>query len=369
MRKRCIWALMAIVLVAVSFAAGTRFAVSPAHDPATSLTAANPSEPTASPSDEEIGRMLAEASKAVGTYDMFFSLPGESMFAPPSSSIEPFVISCSGFLVGDASGPRNGYFMSAGHCPQVNETDARQYFHEECARMQAPQTEELPSTTPAGELLPPGGPYYEQARACPEELPAKLHERVLFYQQYDLEGSPIAGKPTDAYVVSFRRFEEGDVALLKIDGLSEHTLPVIPVCTRLPYIGQRMWSIGYPGTSVADAAGPNLPQESSDMANPADVSRTTSESCIRPDIASGEFGGEQFPFGHGPKFLGTTAPLKSRMSGGPTLILQDGTLCAAGVNSYQRDEGFFSPAPPGNFVSSLETMTGILQSNGIGTGG
>jgi hypothetical protein len=129
-----------------------------------------------------------------------------------------------------------------------------------------------------------------------------------------------------------------------------------------------MWSIGLAGSMLDDAIVPDMPVPTTPQEfytgpyqnDPGEFAKDIDDSRFRWSFNQGSHGGEQFPAGSGARFMQTSAPLTPGMSGGPTVIIDSSYQPrVVGINSYIRD------MQPINFVSSTETITGLLQSNDI----
>jgi hypothetical protein len=83
---------------------------------------------------------------------------------------------------------------------------------------------------------------------------SEVERTVQVIQPGDVEGAAITGDPLTAQVVDFQSFDDGDVALLRVAGMSD--TPALAIAEENPVVGQELTAIGFPGSvsSVVDGA-------------------------------------------------------------------------------------------------------------------
>lgn len=135
-------------------------------------------------------------------------------------------------------------------------------------------------------------------------------------------------------VVNFQPFENGDLAHLKVNGLTERT-PPLPIASKPPQIGDQVTAIGFPGS----------------VANSQDALR------LRASFKSGTVSSTQVS----PKGVPRTevnADISPGMSGGPTINGQGEVL---GVNSFLLN----GETRNFNFITDPASLRTFLQRQGI----
>ena len=136
-------------------------------------------------------------------------------------------------------------------------------------------------------------------------------DEVQVVQPSAVEGAVI-DEPLTVQVIDYLPLADGDLALLKANGLTEAT-PPLTIATDPPSIGSAVTAIGYPGS----------------VASVSDVSR------LRASFKSGTVSSSQVTE-HGVAGTEINADLSGGMSGGPTV---DATGQVLGVNSYTVGDG------------------------------
>lgn len=264
-RREGYWgaAILAVLTIALSFVA-----------PAAS---AQPTNQLA-----EIEKSLVVVSVTWAGYVQYPTEDGGLAWSDPAVQTSSL---CTGWFASES-----GHVVTAGHC--VDPAEGRlsildQFLYE----------------VDALDLLPSAMANWKVEAQGEGSEPDRLVEVA---QPEEVEGAVVTA-PTVARVLDYQPFKEGDVALLKVDGLSNPTTP-LPVAKSAPEIGDPLTAIGFPGS----------------------VAQVSDESRVRASFKSGTASSQQVsPDG----VVGTevNADISPGMSGGPTVNGQGGVL---GVNSF-----------------------------------
>lgn len=148
-----------------------------------------------------------------------------------------------------------------------------------------------------------------------------------------LSGLP-TGKTLPARVLGSRRFEDGDVSLLKIDAPGDvPTLPLAP--SGKIDVGSPVVAVGYPHS--------------------VDV---VTDQTFDPTFNDGKVSSEKTMDGGARDVIQISAALSPGMSGGPTMDMQGRVV---GINSFMpSDEN-----QPFNFVSPVEELRDLMRDKGV----
>jgi len=160
-----------------------------------------------------------------------------------------------------------------------------------------------------------------------------VERTVQVIQPADVEGAVITGDPLTAQVVDFQPFDDGDVALLRVAGMSD--TPALAIAEGNPVVGQDLTAIGFPGS----------------------VSSVVDGSRIRASFKSGTASSQQVSTS-GVAGTEVNADLSPGMSGGPTVDPQGSVY---GVNSYLiigEQQNF-------NFITDTDNLRSFLTSNNV----
>ncbi|MFE6254514.1 trypsin-like peptidase domain-containing protein [Agromyces sp. NPDC057865] len=162
---------------------------------------------------------------------------------------------------------------------------------------------------------------------------SEVERTVQVIQPGDVEGAAITGDPLTAQVVDFQSFDDGDVALLRVAGMSD--TPALAIAEENPVVGQELTAIGFPGSvsSVVDGA------------------------RIRASFKSGTASSQQVSTA-GVAGTEVNADISPGMSGGPTVDPQGSVY---GVNSYLiigEQQNF-------NFITDTDNLQSFLTSNNV----
>lgn len=155
-------------------------------------------------------------------------------------------------------------------------------------------------------------------------------EREVYVGQPKAVDGAVVSDPVMAQVVDFRPFDEGDIALLKVEA---GETPALPLAEQDPRSGAAVTAIGFPG-SVSDFTDPTRVRASF-------KSGTVSNQQVRDGVAVTE----------------VNADIGKGMSGGPTIDQYGNAL---GINSAGVDtDGNF------NFITDTSDMREYLGARGI----
>lgn len=226
---------------------------------------------------------------------------------------EPVEVSsgCTGWFASE-----EGHIVTAGHCldPAEVEGDIR---HEFLVRNDATDLEdEAQSWQVAG---------YEGG--------APDRTDVWVVQPSAVEGTVI-DDPLTVQVLDYQPLQDGDLALLKANGLQEPT-PPLAVATDAPEIGDALTAIGYPGS----------------------VMRVSDVSRLRASFKSGTVSSVQVN-AKGVSDTEINAQVSAGMSGGPTI---DGNGAVLGVNSF----GIVGEEQSFNFITDGAALRSFLERQGV----
>jgi serine protease Do len=217
---------------------------------------------------------------------------------------------CSGFFV-----TTTGHIVTAGHC--VEPTTGREVLIKTMLQQQVDQG--LLTQAEAQALVPEAlaGWLVEGA------TPASAITRAIHAIQPKETPGAVLTDSRSAQLLDLRAFEEGDLALLKVE--TTGAVP-IPLAETDPRIGTQVTSIGFPSS----------------------VSQAVDASLVRASFKSGTVSSTQVSEG-GVARIEVNADLGSGMSGGPTV---DALGNAVGVNSFlvRGDEQAF------NFITDTSDL-------------
>lgn len=156
---------------------------------------------------------------------------------------------------------------------------------------------------------------------------------VWVVQPSAVEGAVI-DDPLTVQVLDFLTLEDGDLALLKANGLQEPTAP-LGIATASPEIGDPLTAIGYPGSVMSVS----------------DVTR------LRASFKSGTVSSVQVS-DNGVAGTEINAEVSAGMSGGPTI---DGNGDVLGVNSF----GIVGEEQSFNFITDGAALRSFLERQGV----
>ncbi|MGY1793197.1 serine protease [Geodermatophilus sp. SYSU D00525] len=227
---------------------------------------------------------------------------------------------CTGWFASD-----EGHIVTAGHCLDPAEIEGA-VLREFLAQNDALHLEEEAQTW--------------RVEGYEEGAPPDRTD-VWVVQPSAVEGAVIED-PLTVQVIEHQPFEDGDLALLKANGLQEPT-PPLPIATDAPQIGDPLTAIGYPDS----------------VASVSDVHR------LRASFKTGTVSSVQVSES-GVSNTEINAEVSAGMSGGPT-IDADGRVL--GVNSF----GILGEEQSFNFITDGAALRGFLERQGVepqtGTGG
>jgi serine protease Do len=299
-RLAAIAAALALSLVAALGAAG-------------SASAASPGDAT------EIERATARTEPAIVRLEIVwagtvYDTRNEKAISEEAIVAGPF--GCTGFFVNG-----QGYIGTAGHCVTYDEET-------EAALKQA-----------AAETAYKNG-YYEEGTTLEAILEAAKtdyvvteHSAPVIKVSFSAQMSGISTKSSlTARTIAAKTYDEGDVALLKIEATNTPALTLAPDASI--QIGEHDISIGYPGIVLSG---------SPETLSPSFKDGTISSQQV---IQDGTF-----------KVYETSAAIGSGMSGGPTI---DGDGNVIGINSYSAASG-----APFSFIRPSAFMQELLDSQGV----
>ncbi len=291
--------LLAILIVALAVLLS--FAQSPpAH-------AQSPESPQ-SPGDAEKSIVLAGM-----LWDGYVQVPGTytATGAPEWMQVQAFSF-CTGWFASES-----GHIVTAGHC--VDPAEGRTSLLETLlAQLNAPQ------------LLPEAYANWE-VEGLAEGAPIGLTVQVV--QPRQVEGT-VVPDPLAARVLDFRPYDQGDLALLRLEGLQKPT-PALSVANASPQVGDPLTAIGFP----------------------ASVTQVVDGTRIRASFKSGTASSQQVSPG-GVAGTEVNADLSPGMSGGPTTDAQGRVL---GVNSFLiagEQQNF-------NFITGTESLREYLEGQNV----
>jgi hypothetical protein len=155
---------------------------------------------------------------------------------------------------------------------------------------------------------------------------------VYAFQPHNID-RPVVPDLTLVPILNFRTFEQGDLALLKLDGLREPA-PALPIAAKKPEVRSEIESIGFAGT-VSDLTDP-----------PRDVPVFTPGTITSHRISS-----------WGTPGASVSSPMSAGMSGGPTV---DGQGNVVGINTYGGEGDF-------NFITDTEALIDYLDTQSVET--
>ncbi len=170
-------------------------------------------------------------------------------------------------------------------------------------------------------------------------------------------------QPTPASLVVAQDTKQGDLALVKLDGVAN--TPAIKLACDYPTDANAIVrDYGFSGSLLASAVAPQLKVDLDKPYAPPnadDPSRTADDifrSRIQPSYPSGTLNGKQYP--NGVEYREISAPMTQGMSGGPTVTVQEnGSYALLGTNSYLTDMQSF------NFITSLENVVQFLKDHSV----
>ncbi len=245
----------------------------------------------------------------VPSYD---SADGEGFWTKDPVNASVF---CTGWFVSP-----KGHIVTAGHCvdPIIGREEIiKQFlFDQEIS----PDSKTYSSALVNWEVA---GPH--------EGDPISTNVQVI--QPDDVPGAVITNKPLTAQVVTFRKFSDGDIALLRVAGLK--TTPALTIANSHPNVGDSLTAIGFPGS----------------------VQVVSDGSRIRASFKSGTASSQQYTT-DGVAGTEVNADISPGMSGGPTVNSKGEVL---GVNSYtisNENQNF-------NFITDTDDLATFLESNNV----
>ena len=161
-----------------------------------------------------------------------------------------------------------------------------------------------------------------------------VEQTVQVIQPNGVEGAIITNNPITAQVVSYRGFEEGDLALLHVAGIE--ATPALAIAETSPENGDELTAVGFPAT----------------------VSGAVDATRVRASFKSGTASSQQFSAESGIPTTEINADISPGMSGGPTVNANGEVL---GVNSFilTNEKRNF------NFITDTNDLETFLVSNGV----
>ncbi len=248
---------------------------------------------------------------------------GESAYQGPFEAD----FTCTGFVVDPA-----GYIATAGHCVDPTDSEIQDALREKMA---------LHLHNDHGLPLDVCEAVYNQA--CRAEWGVEGQHRgtppdrqVQIIQP--ISPSRVITNPTTVEVVAFQKFEQGDNALLKVNGMP--ALKPLVVADAVPKPGTEITSAGFPGA----------------MTDQVDLSRLP-----QPSFKTGTVSSVQ-PVGGGGERIEISAGMSGGMSGGPTVDNETGQVL--GVNSYSV-VGQGGVQQNFNMITDTPALRAFLQQNGV----
>lgn len=160
-----------------------------------------------------------------------------------------------------------------------------------------------------------------------------LGRSVQVIQPESVNGAVIT-KATVAQVLSFKGFDDGDVALLRVSDLGKQTAP-LPVASEEPQIGANLTAIGFPASVGAVVDGARL--------RASFKTGTVSSNQVGPNGVPG---------------TEINADISPGMSGGPTIDDQGRVV---GVNSYTLN----GESRNFNFITNAGDLATFLKDNNV----
>lgn len=235
----------------------------------------------------------------------------------------PFTVSfqCTGFIVNP-----DGYVATAGHCADYDQTVKDAILTK--AIDFAYDTDYYAAKPSKATIATFSGHW----RIDGQSTKGRPDQKVSVAYGVSVSGEP-SGKALPARVVGLRPFDQGDVALLKIEAKD---LTVVPLSDNSNTgVGTQIVSIGYP----------------------ASVDLVT-DANFNPSFKEGSISAEKTTEGGLLPVYEISAAVSGGMSGGPTASL-DGQII--GVNSFK----ITGETQPFNFVQPSQTMEELLRSEGV----
>ena len=217
--------------------------------------------------------------------------------------------SCTGWFASD-----QGHIVTAGHCldPEEVEADVLQAFLDEQGLDLDPAQLDWP------------------VEGSGDHAPPDLTD-VWAVQPSAVEGA-VLEDPLTAHVVDWQAFEDGDLALLKVDNLPEPT-PALTVASDPPSVGDEVTAIGYPANvrSVSDIARLRASFKSGTVSSTQVTHEGVAQTEVNADISGG-------------------------MSGGPT-VDADGAVLGVNSNGFE-DQAF-------NFITDHAALVAFLDHHDV----
>jgi serine protease Do len=232
--------------------------------------------------------------------------------------------SCSGFFVNP-----DGYFVSAGHCVEYDEAVKEQLIQQ--AVEWSYQNEPWPDDWTLEDAQAFAAKYWK-VRSADRPQRSRPDRRVAAAYGVDIGGLP-TGKALPARLLGFRVFEQGDVALLKLEA---EDVPVLQLAPEAAIeVGTEIVSVGYPG--------------SVDLVTDATFDPSFKEGSVssKRTIGSGLL-----------EVYEVSAAVSGGMSGGPTVDRQGRVV---GVNSF----GIVGETQPFNFVTPASEVAQLMSDKGV----
>jgi V8-like Glu-specific endopeptidase len=245
-------------------------------------------------------------------------LSGEAGTAPEFSA----TTTCSGFV----ANPQ--YVVTAGHCVD----DQSVAYGGKGVIIEAAMAELASSTDLSASNLATIQDYAYKNWTVEGTEKGSPPDRVVGVFPTQAASGIVVSTPFQANVISFRSFDKGDVALLKID--PQTPLPVLEVAPGATAAqGTPVVAAGYPG-SVSQSVDPKM----------------------QPSMKDGEISGQQDV--NGVPVTEISAATSPGMSGGPVVDAQGRVV---GTVSWKPG----SETQPFNFITDTSTIRDILASNGV----
>jgi S1-C subfamily serine protease len=233
-------------------------------------------------------------------------------------------ISCSGFIVNP-----DGYIITAGHCVDTD-AELEEALIDEAA-VWAYRNGYYEDKTLSLDTIRQFA-FEDYGIISSDGDAGEADREVSVYTGVSVSGIDV-GKESRARVIEIRPFDEGDIALLKIEG---QDLPALELRDAgIPEVGTEVVSVGFAG-SVSDVTDFSLSPSFKDGS--VSSRRTIGEGLVT--------------------VFETSAAVTNGMSGGPTVDL-DGTVI--GVVSF----GHATENQPFNFITPVSIVEEVLAAQGI----
>ncbi len=233
----------------------------------------------------------------------------------------------------------NGDIMTNGHC--VDPLEVKRQLQS----MLAPEAFDYgfdPKGGPPTDM-PMSPDFMQQAPVLSDE---QIFRTVQLVQPATIQNRLLDTWTTARYV-AHQSFNDGDLALVKLEGYDGQTV-AIPVATTAPQLLEPVTAVGYQGTLTQIASLPTDVLEQPDLDGLADTR-------LNPSLKDGTISSQQFTPG-GASVWEISAPMSPGMSGGPTLNARGEVI---GTNSFTID------LQPFNFITDYSNLQNFLRDHGV----